>query len=106
MPTNNRATRRIAIIGSGFSGLCLGIQLKRLGIDSFTIFEKADRHRRHLAREYISGRGVRRAVVFILLLVRAEDGLVAEVGAAAGNPRVHGGLREKYDLLPPHPIRH
>ncbi|MGB9382842.1 flavin-containing monooxygenase [Candidatus Binatus sp.] len=43
MPTNNRATRRIAIIGSGFSGLCLGIQLKRLGIDSFTIFEKADR---------------------------------------------------------------
>src|ERR1700685_4447112 len=41
MPTN--VTRRIAIIGSGFSGLCLGIQLKRLGIDSFTIFEKADR---------------------------------------------------------------
>ena len=37
------APRRIAIIGSGFSGLCLGIQLKRLGIDSFTIFEKADR---------------------------------------------------------------
>jgi cation diffusion facilitator CzcD-associated flavoprotein CzcO len=34
---------RIAIIGSGFSGLCLGIQLKRAGVDSFTIFEKADR---------------------------------------------------------------
>jgi hypothetical protein len=34
---------RVAIIGSGFSGLCLGIQLKRAGIDSFTIFEKADR---------------------------------------------------------------
>lgn len=34
---------RIAIIGSGFSGLCLGIQLKRAGIDSFTIFEKSDR---------------------------------------------------------------
>jgi len=43
MPLNSRATRRIAIIGSGFSGLCLGIQLKRLGIDSFTIFEKSDR---------------------------------------------------------------
>ena len=43
MPLNSRTTRRIAIIGSGFSGLCLGIQLKRLGIDSFTIFEKADR---------------------------------------------------------------
>jgi cation diffusion facilitator CzcD-associated flavoprotein CzcO len=33
--------RRIAIIGSGFSGLCLGIQLKQEGIDSFTIFEKS-----------------------------------------------------------------
>jgi len=36
-------TRRIAIIGSGFSGLCLGIQLKQAGIDTFTIFEKSDR---------------------------------------------------------------
>ncbi len=34
---------RIAIIGSGFAGLCLGIQLKKAGIHSFTIFEKADR---------------------------------------------------------------
>jgi cation diffusion facilitator CzcD-associated flavoprotein CzcO len=34
---------RIAIIGSGFSGICLGIQLKKAGIHSFTIFEKADR---------------------------------------------------------------
>ncbi|TMB47037.1 MAG: NAD(P)/FAD-dependent oxidoreductase [Deltaproteobacteria bacterium] len=33
----------IAIIGSGFSGLCLGIQLKRAGIESFTIFEKSNR---------------------------------------------------------------
>src|SRR5437879_6088645 len=33
----------IAVIGSGFSGLCLGIQLKRAGIESFTIFEKSDR---------------------------------------------------------------
>lgn len=34
---------RIAIIGSGFSGLCLGIRLRQLGIDSFTILEKDDR---------------------------------------------------------------
>ena len=32
---------RIAIIGLGFSGLCLGIQLKKAGIHSFRIFEKA-----------------------------------------------------------------
>lgn len=36
-------TTRIAIIGSGFSGLCLGIQLRRAGDDDFTIFEKSDR---------------------------------------------------------------
>ncbi len=34
---------RIAVIGSGFSGICLGIQLKKAGIHSFTIFEKAGR---------------------------------------------------------------
>jgi cation diffusion facilitator CzcD-associated flavoprotein CzcO len=33
---------RIAIIGAGFAGLGLGIQLKQQGIDTFTIFEKAD----------------------------------------------------------------
>jgi cation diffusion facilitator CzcD-associated flavoprotein CzcO len=37
------ASPRIGIIGSGFSGLCLGIQLRRAGIESFTILEKADR---------------------------------------------------------------
>src|SRR2546430_9158614 len=37
------APMRIAVIGSGCSGLCLGIQLKRAGIDAFTIFEKSDR---------------------------------------------------------------
>jgi cation diffusion facilitator CzcD-associated flavoprotein CzcO len=33
---------RIAIIGSGFGGLCMAMQLKRAGIHTFTIFEKAD----------------------------------------------------------------
>ncbi len=36
-----RKARRIAIIGSGFSGLCLGIQLKKAGQNNFVIFEKA-----------------------------------------------------------------
>lgn len=43
MPQTSGGQRRIAIIGSGFSGLCLGIQLKQAGIDSFTIYEKSDR---------------------------------------------------------------
>ncbi len=33
---------RIAIVGSGFAGLGLAIQLKQQGIDTFSIFEKAD----------------------------------------------------------------
>ncbi len=33
---------RIAIVGSGFAGLCLGIQLKKQGIDTFEILDKAD----------------------------------------------------------------
>jgi cation diffusion facilitator CzcD-associated flavoprotein CzcO len=36
-------SRRIAIIGSGYGGVCLGIRLKQAGVDSFTIYEKADR---------------------------------------------------------------
>ena len=35
-------TPTIAILGAGLSGICLGIQLKQAGVDSFTIFEKSD----------------------------------------------------------------
>ncbi len=33
---------RVAIIGSGFSGLCVAIQLKKAGVKSFAVFEKAN----------------------------------------------------------------
>jgi cation diffusion facilitator CzcD-associated flavoprotein CzcO len=32
----------VAIVGAGFSGLCMGIQLKKAGFTNFTIFEAAD----------------------------------------------------------------
>lgn len=38
-------TRRrpgIAIVGTGFGGLCMAIQLRKAGIDTFTLLEKAD----------------------------------------------------------------
>jgi cation diffusion facilitator CzcD-associated flavoprotein CzcO len=38
---NSKHTKSFAIIGSGFSGLCLAIQLKKIGHDNFTIYEKA-----------------------------------------------------------------
>jgi cation diffusion facilitator CzcD-associated flavoprotein CzcO len=33
----------VAILGAGVSGICMGIQLKNAGIESFTIFEKSER---------------------------------------------------------------
>ncbi len=42
-PNGDRRSPRVAIVGAGFGGLGLGIQLKKAGIDSFTILEKADR---------------------------------------------------------------
>ncbi|EUA06562.1 pyridine nucleotide-disulfide oxidoreductase family protein [Mycobacterium kansasii 732] len=33
---------KVAIIGAGMSGMCMAIKLQEAGIDSFTIFEKAD----------------------------------------------------------------
>jgi len=41
MSTPPKADFPIAIIGAGFSGLGTAIQLKKAGIDSFTIFERA-----------------------------------------------------------------
>ena len=87
MDAATSARPRIAIIGSGFSGLCLGIQLQKAGIGSFTIFEKADRIGGTWRDNTLSRRRLRRPVVRLLLLVRAEDRLVAEVVAASGDPR-------------------
>ncbi|RAR59947.1 cation diffusion facilitator CzcD-associated flavoprotein CzcO [Paraburkholderia unamae] len=38
----NGAALRIAIIGSGFSGIGMAIRLRRMGIDSFTLYEAAE----------------------------------------------------------------
>ncbi|WP_113704610.1 flavin-containing monooxygenase [Nonomuraea lactucae] len=35
------AAPRVAIVGAGFGGLCMAIRLRRAGIGSFTVFEKA-----------------------------------------------------------------
>jgi len=37
----SRADLPIAIIGAGFAGIGTAIQLRKAGIDSFTIFERA-----------------------------------------------------------------
>jgi len=36
-------TPTVAIVGAGMSGICMGIKLAQAGVDSFTIYEKAQR---------------------------------------------------------------
>ncbi len=38
-----RTHPRVLIVGAGFGGLCMAIQLKRAGIQTFTVLEKAER---------------------------------------------------------------
>ena len=52
------------------------------------------RHRRHLAREHLSGLPLRRALSPLLVLVRAEPELVEHLLAAGGDPRLPEGRRE------------
>lgn len=39
---STRGERRVAILGAGFSGLCMAVRLAKAGIRSFTIYEKSD----------------------------------------------------------------
>src|SRR6202008_4680038 len=38
----HKTSLKVAIIGAGMSGICMAVKLQDAGIDSFTIFEKAD----------------------------------------------------------------
>jgi cation diffusion facilitator CzcD-associated flavoprotein CzcO len=42
LDSSNGNRPRVAIVGAGMSGLCMGIKLKRAGIHGFTIYEKAE----------------------------------------------------------------
>ena len=78
-------TPRIAIIGSGFGGIGMGIQLKRAGIESFTIYEKADRIGGTWRDNTYPGARVRRAVAPLLVLVRRQRRL--DAASSPGSPR-------------------
>ncbi len=44
MSKNNKAARadhQVIVVGAGFSGLCMAIQLKEAGYDDFVVLEKA-----------------------------------------------------------------
>ena len=73
----------IAIVGSGFSGLGLAVRLRREGIEDFVVLERGDGRRRDVALQHLSRLRLRRALAPVLVLVRAEPGLDADLLAAS-----------------------
>jgi len=57
----------VAVLGAGFGGIAMAIKLKRAGYD-FHRLREVGRGRRHVARQHVSGRGVRRTVASVLVL--------------------------------------
>ena len=41
-PSSQPVSVRVAILGAGMSGICMGVQLRKREIDDFVIVEKAD----------------------------------------------------------------
>ncbi|MGR7002276.1 NAD(P)-binding protein [Yinghuangia aomiensis] len=63
----------IGILGAGAGGLAMAVRLKQAGFHDLTIFEKSERRGRDLARQHVSGRGVRHHVAPLFVLVRASE---------------------------------
>ena len=91
-PASNRtdgAARRhvgVLIIGSGFAGLGAAIRLAQDGRDDYLVDRAGQRGRRHLARQHLPGRGLRRPLAPVLVLLRAQPELVALVLPADRDP--------------------
>ena len=64
------------------------------------------RRRRHVARQHLPGRGVRRAVAPLLVLVRAEPVVEPHLRDPAGDPRLPRALHRSVRRAPARPHRH
>ena len=84
---------RVAIIGSGFAGLGMAIALQPARRDRLPRPRAGRRRRRHLARQHLPRRRLRRAVQPLLVLLRAQPGLVALLLPAAGDPGLPAARR-------------
>ena len=96
---------RVAIVGTGFAGLGMAIRLKQDGERRLRAPRARRRHRRHLAGQHLPGLPLRRALAPLLVLVRAQPGLVPHVLAAGGDPRLPEGLRRALRRAAPRPLR-
>ena len=76
----------VIIIGAGFGGIAAAIELRRHGIRSVRLLEKASDLGRHLVLQQLPGLRLRRPQPPVLVLLRAAQGLVAAVLPAGGDP--------------------
>ena len=60
IPQGSAAHVRVAIVGTGFAGLGMAVRLRQAGIEDFVVLERAERRRRHLARQHVPRLPVRR----------------------------------------------
>ena len=87
----------IAIIGAGFAGIGTAIRLLQAGIRLLHDLRARRRDRRHLARQHLSGRRLRRAVARVLALLRAVPGLDAPLLAVGRDPGVPARPRREVE---------
>ena len=102
--TQKAVHTRALIIGTGFSGLGMGIALQKQGVD-FLILEKADEVGGTWRDNTYPGRGVRCAVAPVLVLLRAETGLAARLLLPAGHSRLSQGRHRQVRLDAQHSLR-
>ncbi|MBE1469715.1 NAD(P)-binding protein [Kibdelosporangium phytohabitans] len=84
----------VGIIGPGFAGIGVAIELRRAGITRITLLERA-----------ADLGGVWRAVAAVQLLLLAAPHLAAPMLQASGNPRIPWGHCEEARHRQTHPVR-
>ena len=81
--------------GPASPGSCMARRAPAAGRDRLRRPGAGRRRRRHLAGQHLSGRGLRRAVQPLLVLLRAEPRLAALLLRAAGDPGLPAGDRRQ-----------
>ena len=83
---------RVLVVGAGFAGLGLAIRLRQAGIDDYLILEKAA-DVGGCWRKTATRAPPATSLASLLVFLRAEGRLVAQVRPAGGNPRLPAALR-------------
>ena len=101
-PATSPRTCRVLIVGSRLRRSRRGDPADPGGRRDFLVVERGSDGRRHLARQHLPRRGLRRALAPVLVLASSSTRLVALVLAAAGDPGLPAHVTaDKYGVLRP-----